>query len=208
MLCLVSFSLYGNCKHFLPFVLSPAYNIRLSGLSPFMGDTDLETMANVTIAEYDYEDEAFDKISSFAKDFIDNLLVKEKKKRMTADQCLNHEWLNTKLESAFGVKDDKDDQQVPVEDAKSLELSKAKKNLAENRDHWDQENSYVVFDSESRTMSRTEANADDDDKSVNSDCRYVLIYPRFSSSTTSSSLMIPEKELRRKIKSCWSRLLP
>ena len=36
---------------------------RLSGLSPFMGDTDLETMANVTIAEYDYEDEAFDNIS-------------------------------------------------------------------------------------------------------------------------------------------------
>ena len=43
-----------------------------------MGDTDLETMANVTIAEYDYEDEAFDNISESAKDFIDCLLVKEK----------------------------------------------------------------------------------------------------------------------------------
>lgn len=43
-----------------------------------MGDTDLETMANVTIAEYDYEDEAFDNISSDAKDFIDRLLIKEK----------------------------------------------------------------------------------------------------------------------------------
>ena len=51
---------------------------RLSGLSPFMGDTDLETMANVTIAEYDYEDEAFNNISSDAKNFIDKLLVKEK----------------------------------------------------------------------------------------------------------------------------------
>ena len=50
----------------------------LSGLSPFMGDTDLETMANVTIAEYDYEDEAFDKVSDLAKDFIDKLLIKEK----------------------------------------------------------------------------------------------------------------------------------
>ena len=49
-----------------------------SGLSPFMGDTDLETMANVTIAEYDYEDEAFDKVSDLAKDFIDKLLIKEK----------------------------------------------------------------------------------------------------------------------------------
>ena len=42
-----------------------------------MGDTDLETMANVTIAEYDYEDEAFDNVSTEAKDFIDSLLVKE-----------------------------------------------------------------------------------------------------------------------------------
>lgn len=43
-----------------------------------MGDTDLETMANVTIAEYDYEDEAFNNISATAKDFIDKLLVKKK----------------------------------------------------------------------------------------------------------------------------------
>lgn len=43
-----------------------------------MGDTDLETMANVTIAEYDYEDEAFDEISEDARDFINRLLVKEK----------------------------------------------------------------------------------------------------------------------------------
>ena len=44
-----------------------------------MGDTDLETMANVTIAEYDYEDEAFDNISEAARDFIDRLLVKDQR---------------------------------------------------------------------------------------------------------------------------------
>ena len=43
-----------------------------------MGDTDLETMANVTIAEYDYEDEAFNNISDESKDFMDKLLVKKK----------------------------------------------------------------------------------------------------------------------------------
>lgn len=43
-----------------------------------MGDNDLETMANVTIAEYDYEDEAFNNVSKEAKDFIDKLLVKKK----------------------------------------------------------------------------------------------------------------------------------
>ena len=43
-----------------------------------MGDTDLETMANVTIAEYDYEDEAFNEISEQAKQFVDQLLIKKK----------------------------------------------------------------------------------------------------------------------------------
>ena len=43
-----------------------------------MGDTDLATMANVTIAEYDYEDEAFSNISDQAKDFVDQLLIKKK----------------------------------------------------------------------------------------------------------------------------------
>eukprot|EP00091_Calanus_sinicus_P009247 TRINITY_DN21726_c0_g1_i1.p1 TRINITY_DN21726_c0_g1~~TRINITY_DN21726_c0_g1_i1.p1 ORF type:complete len:116 (-),score=28.60 TRINITY_DN21726_c0_g1_i1:2-349(-) len=67
--------------------------VLVSGLSPFMGDTDLETMANVTVAEYDYEDEAFDNVSKEAKDFIDSLLVKDQQERATAESCLNHAWL-------------------------------------------------------------------------------------------------------------------
>jgi hypothetical protein len=51
---------------------------RLSGLSPFMGDSDAETFANITRADYDFDDEAFDAISQDAKDFISALLVKRK----------------------------------------------------------------------------------------------------------------------------------
>lgn len=43
-----------------------------------MGETDIETMANVTIAKWDFDDEAFTEISADAKDFISNLLVKDK----------------------------------------------------------------------------------------------------------------------------------
>ena len=53
--------------------------VLLSGLSPFMGDTDIETMANVTIAKYDFDDEAFNNISAAAKDFIRKLLTKDQK---------------------------------------------------------------------------------------------------------------------------------
>lgn len=49
----------------------------LSGLSPFMGDSDNETLSNVTSASWDFEDEAFDEISENAKDFITNLLKKD-----------------------------------------------------------------------------------------------------------------------------------
>lgn len=44
-----------------------------------MGDSDLETMANVTKAEYDFDDESFDVISQTAKKFISKLLLKDKK---------------------------------------------------------------------------------------------------------------------------------
>lgn len=44
-----------------------------------MGHTDVETMANVTIAKYDFDDEAFQDISENAKDFIRKLLIKDMK---------------------------------------------------------------------------------------------------------------------------------
>ncbi|TRY93441.1 hypothetical protein DNTS_005742 [Danionella cerebrum] len=67
--------------------------ILVSGLSPFMGDNDNETLSNVTSATWDFEDEAFDEISDEAKDFISNLLKKDMKARLTCDQCVQHPWL-------------------------------------------------------------------------------------------------------------------
>lgn len=69
--------------------------VLLSGLSPFMGGTDVETMANVTIAKYDFDDEAFLEISDLAKDFIQKLLLKDLKARLSAAEALNHPWLHT-----------------------------------------------------------------------------------------------------------------
>ncbi|XP_050743270.1 titin isoform X46 [Drosophila biarmipes] len=67
--------------------------VLLSGLSPFMGDTDVETFSNITRADYDYDDEAFDCVSQEAKDFISQLLVHRKEDRLTAQQCLESKWL-------------------------------------------------------------------------------------------------------------------
>ena len=48
---------------------------RLSGLSPFLGDTDGETFSNVSSCEWDFDDECFDEVSKESKDFIENLLI-------------------------------------------------------------------------------------------------------------------------------------
>jgi myosin-light-chain kinase len=51
---------------------------RLSGLSPFMGENDNDTYANINRVNYDFDDESFTDISDEAKDFIGKLLIKNK----------------------------------------------------------------------------------------------------------------------------------
>ncbi len=69
--------------------------VLLSGLSPFMGDSDAETFANISGIAFDFDDEAFDPIGEDAKDFIRGLLVKDQRKRMRAGACLEHVWLSS-----------------------------------------------------------------------------------------------------------------
>ncbi|RWS15514.1 twitchin-like protein, partial [Dinothrombium tinctorium] len=70
--------------------------VLLSGLSPFAGDNDIETLKNVKACDWSFDDEAFKNISEEAKDFIRKLLTRKTDKRMTAHQCLEHPWLKQK----------------------------------------------------------------------------------------------------------------
>ncbi|XP_051884663.1 myosin light chain kinase 3 [Pristis pectinata] len=72
----------------------------LSGLSPFLGDHDTETMNNIINANWEFDDEGFENVSEEAKEFVSNLLVKEKCNRSSASQCLKHKWLNNLPEKA------------------------------------------------------------------------------------------------------------
>ncbi|NXG72623.1 DAPK2 kinase, partial [Baryphthengus martii] len=67
--------------------------ILLSGLSPFQGETDAETLSNVVAGAYEFEERCFSQTSEMAKDFIRQLLLKEPRHRMTAAQCLVHPWI-------------------------------------------------------------------------------------------------------------------
>ncbi|KAM9435353.1 uncharacterized protein mylk4b isoform 1-T1 [Clarias gariepinus] len=66
----------------------------LSGLSPFLGEDDNETLNNILECKWNFEEVEFADISDEAKDFIARLLVKSKSWRMSASQSLKHPWLS------------------------------------------------------------------------------------------------------------------
>ncbi|XP_055595072.1 probable myosin light chain kinase DDB_G0284661 isoform X4 [Uranotaenia lowii] len=70
--------------------------VLVSGLSPFAGEDDIQTMGNITIGRYDFLDEAFDTVSEDAIDFINRCLVKDQKERLTAEEALKHKWIKRK----------------------------------------------------------------------------------------------------------------
>ncbi|XP_072366026.1 uncharacterized protein mylk4b isoform X3 [Scyliorhinus torazame] len=72
----------------------------LSGLSPFLGEDDNETLNNILACEWDLNEEEFENVSEDAKEFISKLLVKEKGARASATQCLKQPWLNNVAEKA------------------------------------------------------------------------------------------------------------
>ncbi|KAM9493919.1 myosin light chain kinase 3 isoform 1-T1 [Clarias gariepinus] len=72
----------------------------LSGLSPFLGENDAETMNNILHANWDFDSEAFENVSEEAKDFISKLLIPAKCSRLSASGCMKHSWLNNLEEKA------------------------------------------------------------------------------------------------------------
>ena len=70
--------------------------IMLSGASPFLGDTQQDTYANIMACDYEFDEEFFSETSELAKDFIRKLLVKDHNKRMSVDECLVHPWIRPK----------------------------------------------------------------------------------------------------------------
>uniref|UniRef100_A0A674D3Q7 Death-associated protein kinase 2-like n=1 Tax=Salmo trutta TaxID=8032 RepID=A0A674D3Q7_SALTR len=91
-------SLSGTPQYIAPEVinyepLSEAADMWLSGLSPFQGDNDEETLKNIVGMIYEFEEIYFNQTSAMAKDFIEKLLVKDPIERMTANECLVHPWI-------------------------------------------------------------------------------------------------------------------
>ncbi|XP_047436373.1 death-associated protein kinase 2a [Mugil cephalus] len=69
--------------------------ILLSGASPFLGETKQDTLENITAINYEFDEEFFCHTSNLAKKFICQLLEKDKRKRLTIQDALNHPWIKS-----------------------------------------------------------------------------------------------------------------
>ncbi|KAM6919242.1 uncharacterized protein mylk4a [Xenentodon cancila] len=66
----------------------------LSGLCPFLGDNDSETLNNILACQWNFDEPEFVDTSGEAKDFITRLLITNKSWRMGACEALRHPWLS------------------------------------------------------------------------------------------------------------------
>ncbi|XP_071390504.1 death-associated protein kinase 2a [Centroberyx affinis] len=69
--------------------------ILLSGASPFLGETKQDTLGNISAINYEFDEEFFCRTSELAKKFIRQLLERDKMKRLTIQDALNHPWIKS-----------------------------------------------------------------------------------------------------------------
>jgi calcium-dependent protein kinase len=70
----------------------------LSGLPPFDGNNNDETLEAVNKGKWHFDEYAFRKVSNKAKDFVKECLIRDPRKRKSAEQMLSHEWFSRTLD--------------------------------------------------------------------------------------------------------------
>ncbi|XP_049605470.1 serine/threonine-protein kinase 17A [Syngnathus scovelli] len=85
--------------------------VMLTGLSPFLGKDKQETFLNISQMNVSYDEEELQELDQ-AVSFIQTLLCKQPQDRATAEECLQHPWLQPE-----------DPQETEVQDASSTSSS-------------------------------------------------------------------------------------
>ncbi|XP_064799785.1 serine/threonine-protein kinase 17A-like [Oncorhynchus masou masou] len=70
--------------------------VMLTGISPFLGEDKQETFLNISQINISYQEEELEHVDQAAITFIKALLIKEPQNRATAEECLQHQWLQPK----------------------------------------------------------------------------------------------------------------
>ena len=79
--------------------------LMLSGVSPFRGQNDRETLQRIQMGDIDFDFELWQNISREAKHFVANLLVYKPEERMSVRQALAHPWLQILKQPGIEISD-------------------------------------------------------------------------------------------------------
>ena len=71
------------------------YMMVSGGLEPFWRGNQVQTQRRTIRAQYSFSDQAFQRVSDLAKQFIEGLLQLQPNKRMTALTAMRHMWMRT-----------------------------------------------------------------------------------------------------------------
>ena len=69
--------------------------VMLSGCPPFFGEETSDILESVKIGKFDFDTQVWKTVSDDAKDLVSKLLCKPED-RLTAEQALNHKWLQSR----------------------------------------------------------------------------------------------------------------
>ncbi|NXA10757.1 DAPK3 kinase, partial [Sapayoa aenigma] len=134
--------------------------ILLSGASPFLGETKQETLANITAVNYDFDEEFFSHTSDLAKDFIQKLLVKDTRKRLTIQEALSHPWITVRLDNETDLlKEETKIQENRKVESTQLKTKRLKEYTIKCHSSMPPNNTYINFERFARVvedLSRTE----------------------------------------------------
>ncbi|XP_031415279.1 serine/threonine-protein kinase 17A [Clupea harengus] len=86
--------------------------VMLTGISPFLGEDKQETFLNISQVNVSYTEEELEALDPSAICFIQAVLLKDPRARLSAEECLRHEWLrgpewqpHTRKETCIGEED-------------------------------------------------------------------------------------------------------
>lgn len=77
--------------------------VLLSGYPPFNGKSDEEVLQKVKAGKFNFNSVEWSGVSQDAKDLVTQMLVLDRKKRTSAEQALNNQWIKDKAPRASSV---------------------------------------------------------------------------------------------------------
>ncbi|KAM9765563.1 death-associated protein kinase 2a [Menidia menidia] len=121
--------------------------ILLSGASPFLGETKQDTLGNISAINYEFDEEFFCHTSQAAKQFISSLLERDKRKRLTIQDALNHPWIKSNEH-----KEENKSQEPKKRERRQLKTKRLREYTIKSHSSMPPNNTYVNFERFARVV--------------------------------------------------------